>query len=58
MLLTIAKTLITVANMLFIAMLAYFLQKLDWDDPADRSSIVGFDAMVAVIVANTVIVWC
>ena len=54
---TILKTLITILNLVLISLFAFFSRKLRWNEPLDRSSIIGFGMMAALVAVNTIFVW-
>lgn len=46
------KTIVTIADFIFLLLLLFFMRGLSWGKKKDRASIVGFGTMIALYVAN------
>lgn len=46
------KTIVTIADFIFLLILLFFMRGLSWGKKKDRASIVGFGLMMITYVAN------
>lgn len=47
----------TIFNIIFALIILYFCRGLRWRNESDRASIIGFDGMLVLYVANIFLIW-
>lgn len=51
------KLIITILNILMISLLLFFTRKFNWANKKEHASIIGFNFMIFLYMANMILIW-